>query len=254
MERLDWKRISELNEDFSTRQALEVLNWAAESGGSFGLASSFSSEDTTLIHLLNEAASSHKDGYSRLHVFYLDTGRLHEETLQTLEKCRERYPHLEFRGFFPHSESVEGLLREKGPFSFYQSIDNRKECCAIRKVEPLNRALTGLDGWITGLRQSQSVTRANLPVFQMDADHGGILKLNPLSSWSEEELYSFIEANNVPLNPLHRQGFPSIGCAPCTRAIQPGEDLRAGRWWWESPEHKECGLHVSSASESGAKG
>ncbi|MBI38223.1 MAG: phosphoadenylyl-sulfate reductase [Leptospiraceae bacterium] len=244
---LDWKKIAELNQDAALSKAPAILEWAAESGLKLGLASSFSAEDTTLIHLLNSAIQKNPSAASRLHVFYLETGRLHEETLQTMEECRKRYPDVVFQGYFPDQSKVETLIREKGLFSFYESIENRKECCFVRKVEPLNRALKDLDGWITGLRQSQSVTRANLPAFQLDADHGGIVKLNPLTAWEESDVYKYIEENNIPLNALHRQGFPSIGCAPCTRAIQEGEDIRAGRWWWENPEHKECGLHAGGS-------
>ncbi|MBU45371.1 MAG: phosphoadenylyl-sulfate reductase [Spirochaetaceae bacterium] len=242
---LDWKRIAELNQDPALQSAGNAMRWAAESGLKLALASSFSAEDTTLIHLLAQEVQRDSSAAERIHVFYLETGRLHEETLQTLEECRKRYPALRFEGYFPQRESVENLIREQGLFSFYDSIENRKNCCFIRKVEPLKRALEGLDGWITGLRQSQAVTRANLPVFQIDSDHGGILKLSPLSSWQEADVYKYIEENGVPVNPLHSRGYPSIGCAPCTRAVEAGEDVRAGRWWWENPEHKECGLHAS---------
>ncbi|MCB1139082.1 MAG: phosphoadenylyl-sulfate reductase [Leptospiraceae bacterium] len=247
---MDWKAVAQLNEQYQSASAKEIVAWAANSGLRLGLACSFSAEDTTLVHLLARAIQTRPEARDRLFVFYLETGRLPEETLQTLDQCMRRYPELRFQAFFPDREAVEDLLNRKGAFSFYESIENRKECCAIRKVEPLKRALSGLDGWITGLRQSQSVTRASLPVVALDADHGGIIKLNPLASWSEAEVYNFIEENDVPLNPLHKQGFPSIGCAPCTRAVKPGEDIRAGRWWWESPEHKECGLHVSAANSS----
>lgn len=244
---LDWKKIADLNKDPEVQTANSIVDWAANSGLNLGLASSFSAEDTTLIDHLARAVRAVPEAAKRIHVFYLETGRLHEETLQTLEQCRKIYPELDFKGYFPAQAAVEHLIGEKGLYSFYDSIENRKECCFVRKVEPLSRALRDLDGWITGLRQSQSVTRANLPVFQLDTDHGGILKLNPLSSWEESDVYNYIEENDVPLNPLHKQGFPSIGCAPCTRAVQPGEDIRAGRWWWENPEHKECGLHAGGS-------
>lgn len=241
---LDWKEIGELNKQYSQAHPEQIVSWAVESGLRIGLASSFSAEDTALIHMLHSAIVHGAPDSVRVHVFYLETGRLHEETLQTLDECKKQFPLLAFKGYFPQRQSVEDLLNQKGAFSFYESIENRKECCFVRKVEPLNRALSELDGWITGLRQAQSPTRAQVPVFQADVDHGGILKLNPLSAWSEDELYDYIGKNHVPLNPLHNQGFPSIGCSPCTRAIKPGEDIRAGRWWWESPEHKECGLHA----------
>jgi phosphoadenosine phosphosulfate reductase len=138
---------------------------------------------------------------------------------------------------------VEQLLREKGPFSFRESLANRHECCHIRKVEPLGRALAGLSGWITGLRREQSVTRADLHPIETDPVNNGLLKINPLLDWSEAQVWEYAEARNLPVNRLHRRGYPSIGCAPCTRPVQPGEHPRAGRWWWENPEHKECGLH-----------
>jgi phosphoadenosine phosphosulfate reductase len=143
---------------------------------------------------------------------------------------------------------VERLLSIKGPNSFYQSVENRKECCYIRKVEPLNRALSTVDAWITGLRRSQSVTRSSIATAEIYDSHNGILKINPLVDWSEEDVWRYIHENKVPYHQLHDKGFPSIGCAPCTRAIQPGEDIRAGRWWWEDPEHKECGLHIKETT------
>ena len=143
----------------------------------------------------------------------------------------------------PRTEAVQGLLAAKGPNSFYLSLENRRECCRIRKVEPLGRALAGASAWITGLRRDQGQTREALRAFQWDAAGGGRVKLSPLVHWGLEEVWAYIRARGVPYNPLHEQGFPSIGCAPCTRAVGPGEDGRAGRWWWERPEHRECGLH-----------
>jgi len=146
---------------------------------------------------------------------------------------------------------VEALEREKGFFSFRRSIEERKECCAIRKLEPLARALADKSAWITGLRREQSVTRAEVAIAEIDGAHGGIFKLNPLAAWSEAEVWRYAREHGLPVNALHARGYPSIGCAPCTRAIQPGEDVRAGRWWWESPEHKECGLHNRPATKEG---
>jgi phosphoadenosine phosphosulfate reductase len=145
--------------------------------------------------------------------------------------------------YFPEREAVEKLEREKGLFSFRASLENRHECCRIRKVEPLGRALADLSGWVTGMRREQSVTRAEIAALEIDTAHGGILKINPLGSWTEAEVWAYAEKMRIPLNRLHKQGYPSIGCAPCTRAIKPGEHPRAGRWWWEDPAHKECGLH-----------
>ena len=199
------------------------------------LASSFSLEDAVVTHLLME---QRKDAV----VFALDTGRLNPETYECAEALRRRYG-LTIQWYFPERAAVETLEREKGLFSFRDSIDHRKECCGIRKVEPLRRALSGLDAWITGLRREQSVTRSDLQAVEIDRANGGIVKVNPLADWTLEQLWAFVHEHRIPYNRLYDQGYTSIGCAPCTRAIQPGEDQRAGRWWWENPEHKECGLH-----------
>lgn len=215
----------------------EVLAWAAARfGDHVALACSMGAEDMVLLDILVEIRP-------RARVFLLDTGRLHQETYDLVERARERYG-IDFEVYFPRSEAVEGLLRVKGPNSFYQSVEERRECCHIRKVEPLSRALSGLDAWITGLRREQAVTRSEVAVVEEDAGHGGILKINPLVTWTGEQVWEYIREHNVPYHRLHDQGYPSIGCAPCTRAILPGEDVRAGRWWWENPEQKECGLHV----------
>jgi len=199
------------------------------------LASSFSLEDAVVIHILMELR---KDAV----IFALDTGRLNPETYECAEALRRRYG-LSITWYFPERGAVESLEREKGLFSFRESVENRKECCGIRKVEPLRRALSGLDAWITGLRREQSVTRTDLQPVEIDAANGGIVKVNPLLDWSLDDLWAFTHKHKIPYNRLYDQGYTSIGCAPCTRAIQPGEDQRAGRWWWENPEHKECGLH-----------
>ena len=143
----------------------------------------------------------------------------------------------------PDKGDAEFLLRDKGFFSFRESVDNRKECCAIRKIEPLNRALAGLDAWVTGLRREQNVTRTDVQKVAEDSDRPSMVKINPLADWSLDKVEEYIKSNNVPINALHKKNFPSIGCAPCTRSVEPGQDLRSGRWWWENPEHKECGLH-----------
>jgi phosphoadenosine phosphosulfate reductase len=180
----------------------------------------------------------------RPRIFFLDTGRLPQETYDTLAAVQARYG-LPIEVYFPRAESVEALLRAKGPNSFRASVENRKECCRIRKVEPLGRALAGAEAWITGLRREQSFTRGALVPFEWDAGNG-LVKVNPLAHWSLDQVWAYVRAHDVPYNPLHDQGYPSIGCAPCTRAVQPGEDVRSGRWWWEEPEHKECGLHPHS--------
>ena len=173
-------------------------------------------------------------------IFTLDTGRLFQETYDVFHKTLKKYKK-EIKVYFPEATAVEQLLEEKGPNSFYDSVENRKECCFIRKVAPLTKALKGNEIWITGLRAEQSENRNDLALFEYDA-HFDIIKFNPLLKWTLKEVEDFLEKNNVPQNALHKQGFVSIGCAPCTRAITADEDIRAGRWWWES-SHKECGLH-----------
>ncbi|MGM0620563.1 MAG: phosphoadenylyl-sulfate reductase [Bacteroidota bacterium] len=176
-------------------------------------------------------------------VITLDTGRMFEETYKVFRSTLERYGK-PIKAYFPPADKVEKLLNEKGPFSFYESVENRKECCYIRKVIPLKRALQGNEIWITGLRASQSETRSDLHEFEWDEGNQKV-KFNPLINWSLDEVKDYVKKNNVPYNVLHDKGFLSIGCEPCTRAIKPGEDFRAGRWWWEKSTGKECGLHES---------
>lgn len=174
-------------------------------------------------------------------VFTLDTGRLFYETYDLIERTNARYK-TSLKVYFPDAADVETFVTEKGVNSFYESVENRKECCFIRKVKSLNRALVGAKVWITGLRAEQSDNRKEMPIVEWD-EARQLYKFNPLINWSYEELLKYIADNNVPYNPLHDKGFISIGCAPCTRAIEPGEDARAGRWWWETSK-KECGLHT----------
>jgi phosphoadenosine phosphosulfate reductase len=173
-------------------------------------------------------------------IFTLDTGRLFQQTYDVFHKTLKKYK-INIKTYFPETIAVEELLNQKGPNSFYESVENRKECCFIRKVVPLTKALKGNEIWITGLRAEQSENRNDLAAFEYDA-HFNIIKYNPLLKWTLAEVQKYIDDNNVPQNALHKQGFVSIGCAPCTRAITADEDIRAGRWWWES-SHKECGLH-----------
>ncbi len=178
-------------------------------------------------------------------IFVLDTGRLPQETYDLLQQVRRHY-NLDVEVYFPQAAAVEALVRRDGPNGFYEGLDQRRACCAVRKVEPLHRALDGADAWITGLRREQAPTRRELQPFELDAEHGGILKINPLLDWTFDQTRAYLRHHGVPVNALHDQGYPSLGCAPCTRPVQPGEDLRAGRWWWEAPEHKECGLHLKT--------
>lgn len=177
-----------------------------------------------------------------IEIFSLDTGRLPTETYDLIAEVERTYS-TRLKIFFPRSDSVENYVRSHGINAFYESIDLRKACCHMRKVEPLSRALGGKQAWITGMRAQQSATRTDLPLRQFD-EANGLQKLNPLSDWSEQEVWGYIRMHGVPYNKLHDQFYPSIGCAPCTRAVAMGEDVRAGRWWWEDPDSKECGLHV----------
>ncbi len=224
--------------DLENKSAEDILRWAMEKfSPKIALASSFQCEESVLIDLLYRLRG--KD----FRVFTLDTGRLNEETYQVMEGVRAKYGiHIEVQ--FPDREAVEKLEREKGLYSFRDSVDDRKECCNIRKVIPLNRALSGLDAWITGLRAEQSVTRAATPKVENDVPRKGMVKVNPLVDWTTQRVWDYIQQHNLPYNKLHDAGYPSIGCAPCTRAVKPGESLRMGRWWWEDPESKECGLHA----------
>lgn len=198
-------------------------------------ASSLAAEDMVLTDLILRRQLN-------IGIFSLETGRLHKETLAVLDKIRTAYA-VDIQLFKPNLAAVEDYVRQHGINAFYDSVDMRKECCRIRKVEPLNRALKDKKAWITGQRRAQSATRTELAVQEDDVAHA-MQKFNPLADWSEDDVWHYIRSNNVPYNALHDKGYPSIGCEPCTRAIQPGEDVRAGRWWWENPESKECGLHV----------
>ncbi|MCF0042770.1 phosphoadenylyl-sulfate reductase [Dyadobacter fanqingshengii] len=175
-------------------------------------------------------------------IFTLDTGRLFSETYMTLQKTNNRYD-TKIKVYYPQTQSVEEMVSTKGPLSFYDSVENRKECCFIRKVEPLNRALKGAKIWVTGIRAEQSGNRHDMPQLEWDEAHQ-LVKFHPILNWSFEEVKTYVKSNGLPYNPLHDKGFVSIGCAPCTRAIQEGEDFRAGRWWWEDESKKECGLHA----------
>ncbi|WP_137175723.1 phosphoadenylyl-sulfate reductase [Massilia sp. HP4] len=198
-------------------------------------ASSLAAEDMVLTDLILKAKLP-------IAIFSLETGRLHAETLSMIDRVKENYDY-DIALYRPQPQAVERYVADHGLNAFYDSVEMRKECCRIRKVEPLGRALAGKRAWITGQRRAQSTTRAELAVQEDDQGHG-MQKFNPLADWSEQDIWDYLRTNDVPYNALHDRGYPSIGCEPCTRAIQPGEDVRAGRWWWENPESKECGLHV----------
>lgn len=223
-------------EELQDAPAERVLAWVEQRfGARAAIASSFGAEDMVLIDLARAHAPS-------VQLFTLDTGRLPPETYEVMDVVRRRYG-VEIQTYFPDRARVEALESSKGYFSFKQSIAERKECCGLRKVEPLRRALAGREAWVTGLRREQSVTRTEVRTVEADATHG-LLKVNPLACWTAREVWAHIKDHGVPYNVLHDRGYPSIGCAPCTRAVKPYEDERAGRWWWESPDNRECGLHV----------
>ncbi|MFT7004477.1 MAG: phosphoadenosine phosphosulfate reductase [Sulfurimonas sp.] len=228
--------VNELNQEFKDSSTLEVLEFLLnESKKEVALSSSFGIEDQTLTDMMLGIDK-------KANIFTLDTGRLPYETYDVMDATNLKYG-VKVNVFFPKSENVQELYTTQGINGFYESIENRKSCCFVRKIEPLQRALKGVDIWITGLRKEQSVTREDLELFEFD-EANDVIKVNPLRNWSEEEVFDYIKEHKVPYNKLHDQGYPSIGCAPCTRAVKEGEDIRSGRWWWENPEHKECGLHL----------
>lgn len=215
---------------------LEVLNrLVAEHGDGVTFANSLGAEDMVLTHLICRHVP-------QIEIFSLDTGRLPEETVRLLHRVQRHYGRV-VKVFYPDAARLEQYVLRHGINAFYDSVELRKRCCEIRKVEPLRRALSGKKAWVTGLRRSQSVTRTALAEVAWDEDNG-LYKASPLADWSEAEVWAFIRQHEVPYNELHDRNYPSIGCAPCTRAITIGEDPRAGRWWWEQPESKECGLHT----------
>jgi len=228
--------VDELNAKLGGKSAEEIVRWAGESfGRDIKFANSFGAEDVVMMDIIAKISP-------QIRVFTLDTGRLNDETYEVMEATRFKYPDIPIEVMFPDSAKVEALTREKGFFSFRDSVELRKECCGIRKVQPLKRALSDAAAWMTGLRRDQSVTRTDTPAIEWD-EGNGMVKVNPIIEWSNDDVWNYIKTHKIPYNKLHDKGFPSIGCAPCTRAIKPGDDIRAGRWWWENPEFKECGLH-----------
>ena len=229
------ERIEKLNTALANADARKALYLVIkEFGCKIVFASSLGAEDQVITEMI---AGIDK----RVKIFTLDTGRLFPETYETLERTTNRYG-MPIEVFFPNAEHVEAMVRSRGINLFYETVENRKLCCHVRKIEPLTRAFAGMDAWICGLRREQSVTRQDMKIVECD-DQNKLIKINPLIDWTETQVWHYIKEKNIPYNKLHDQGFPSIGCQPCTRAIQPGEDIRAGRWWWESPQNKECGLH-----------
>ncbi len=228
--------IERLKKDLQGFDAQQIIQYiSSEYGQKAVFSTSFGIEDQVITHLLGTINSD-------VSVFTLETGRLFPETYYVWNRTLERYK-LPIKAYFPLAEAVQALVTEKGPSSFYESVENRKECCFVRKIEPLKRAIKGYDVWITGIRADQSANREDMDFIEWD-DLNKIVKIHPLFQWSLADVEQFLKEYNVPYNPLHDKGFPSIGCQPCTRAIQPGDDFRAGRWWWEDKSKKECGLHA----------
>jgi len=228
-------KITALNQKLAGTDAIRLLSYfLTEYKGKIALSSSLGLEDQVLTEMVCAIDKNVK-------IFTLDTGRLFPETYDLIHRTNQKYG-IQTMVYFPDSAQVEEMVHSKGINLFYNSVEDRKTCCRIRKIEPLKRAFAGLKVWICGLRRDQSVTRSEMQPIEWD-ENNGLIKLNPLIDWSEEQVRSYIKEHKIPYNPLHDRDFPSIGCQPCTRAILPGEDLRAGRWWWENPDTKECGLH-----------
>ncbi|WP_294965231.1 phosphoadenylyl-sulfate reductase [Sulfurimonas sp.] len=232
--------VKKLNEEFKKSSTQEVLEYLLrKTKKKVSLSSSFGAEDQVLTDMMLRIDS-------RASIFTLDTGRLPDETYTVMHETNLKYQ-VKIKAYFPKATDIEDLYKKQGVNGFYDSIDNRKACCFARKIAPLKRALKGLDFWITGLRSAQSVTREEMELFEFD-ETNNVIKVNPLKDWSEEDVWAYIESYRVPYNKLHKLGYPSIGCKPCTRPIKEGEDIRSGRWWWENPEHKECGLHFNKSA------
>ena len=235
--KFDAKQVEELNNQFKGKSPTDIIEWAIDNvHPKIALASSFGAEDVVVIDMLMKVNPEAR-------VFTLDTGRLNQETYNVMDEIKSKY-NKKLEVMFPDTQEVEDMVREHGMNLFYKGQENRKLCCGVRKVHPLKKMLSTLDGWITGIRADQTQNRGDAAVFEIDKVFGGILKVNPIITWTWQQTLDYIKQNNVPYNKLHDIGYPSIGCEPCTRAIKEGEDLRAGRWWWENESDKECGLHM----------
>ncbi len=232
------QKIAEYNQILEGQSAEAVISFILqEFGDRIALSSSMGAEDQILTHMICQVNP-------KIKIFTLDTGRVFPETYSLIERTNDRY-NIKIQVYFPDYKEVEQMVNKKGINLFYESIENRKLCCHIRKIEPLKRAFKDLDAWICGLRRDQSITRTSTKLVEWD-ENNELLKINPLVNWSHNEVWDYICTNHIPYNKLHDKGFASIGCQPCTRAIKDGEDIRSGRWWWENPEHKECGLHSNN--------
>lgn len=238
------EEIKQLNGEYASKSPQDVLNWALDNvHPDIALASSFGAEDVVLIDMLMKLNPEAR-------VFSLDTGRLNQETYDVMDAVKAKYG-TSIEITFPDTEDVQNMVRTHGMNLFYKSLELRHLCCGLRKVDPLNKMLGTLSGWITGVRADQTKVRGDAGKFELDEAHGSIIKVNPIIDWSWQQVLDYIKENDVPYNVLIDQGYPSIGCEPCTRAIKEGEDLRAGRWWWEMESDKECGLHAVHEVKTG---
>lgn len=227
--------VNKLNEVLEGKPAEVILDYLFNSyEGKAGFSSSLSIEDQVITHMLSIINKS-------AYIFTLDTGRLFPETYDLIDLTTKKY-NLTIKIFTPNTEEVQKMVNTKGINLFYDSIENRKLCCHVRKLEPLGRAFSGLNAWVSGIRKGQANTRKDMKSIEWD-EKNNLIKVNPLIDWTEQQVWDYIHENNVPFNSLHKKGYPSIGCQPCTRAVSEGEDIRAGRWWWENPDSRECGLH-----------
>ena len=223
--------------------AQEILTWGIKNfAPDLALSCSFGArEGMVLLDMMHRI-----DPESR--VFSLDTGRIPQETYDLMDRVRDRYG-VKIEVVFPRAADVEAMVHEQGLNLFYESVEKRQRCCRIRKVEPLTRYLSGVDAWVSGLRREQNVTRADIPKLEIDEAHGGIVKLNPIADWTADQVLAYVGEHNIAVNRLHGEGYPSVGCAPCSRAVAAGDDPRSGRWWWEHPETRECGIHVDEEDQ-----
>ena len=236
---LDEWEVGELSVEYDDKEPQEVIGWALETFARDRIAvcTSFQIDGMAILDMAWRIDP-------QVRVFTVDTGRLPAETYELMDRVRERYG-LAIEVYYPQAIELERLVRKQGVNGFYRSVPQRLACCEVRKVSPLRRVLEGLDAWITGLRRDQWATRSNIRKIELDHDHGGIVKVNPLADWTEEEVWDYLRANDVPYNPLYDRGYKTIGCAPCTRPVEPGADARSGRWWWEKNAPKECGMHCA---------
>jgi phosphoadenosine phosphosulfate reductase len=239
LEIIDELEAGELAVEFEGAEPQELLAWALERfSPRIGLSTAFQVDGVALVDMAYELDEE-------IHVFSVDTGRLPAESYDLIEQLRRRYPRMRLELLSPEARQLQRMVGRHGPNLFYETVEKRLLCCNVRKVQPLTRHLAGLDAWITGLRRDQWASRTDIRKIEIDHDHGAIVKVNPLAEWTEEEVWDYVRERGVPTHPLYERGFTSIGCAPCTRAIQPGEASRAGRWWWETNAPKECGIHCA---------